>query len=392
MKDPRPPEYLYWNQLQEHLTNVNGVIKDTDMVYPRQFEIHLPGNHLQPCNLNCPYCAGSLFDKSMGTWEMEGLELLDKLQGAIQYHIYGGAYSEPLLNPYFMSYLAMTKKHGNHFGIHTNGTYLSELEEHYGWLSELNRLATDKIDYLSISLDAGERISWAKTKGTRNIWQYDMILQGVKKAVDIRNEKGNGHAIRLCYLISKHSDNDENIRAIYDFVKDVGVDSLRFSIPFANYNQTFDKVRRYKESREIPSDLDYKHRLQPYLSQSMDEKPYIFYTGPEYTDIDKFNFHECVYSYYQITHGADGYVYRCSTTATPTMKFCRLGKVTSDLDEFLAMIKKSQLGEWDAETCFKHGARCNRMGLEINCAYMELGKDRQGDSLQEHEAQDRILS
>ena len=116
----------------------------------------------------------------------------------------------------------------------------------------------------------------------------------------------------------------------------------------------------------------YEQRLAPLLSKSHDERPYIFYTGPEFTDIDKYDFQHCAYCYYQITYGADGYVYKCSTTATPTMAICRLGKITSDLDEFHRMLLANANPNWDANTCFARGARCNRMGLEINKIYAAL--------------------
>jgi len=93
-RDPRPPEYKYWNQLMDHLEGDKSKFFNGELVYPRQFEIHLPANHKVPCDLACPHCAGRLFDRSLGTWEMEALELLDKLKGAIPYHIYGGAYTE----------------------------------------------------------------------------------------------------------------------------------------------------------------------------------------------------------------------------------------------------------------------------------------------------------
>ena len=116
----------------------------------------------------------------------------------------------------------------------------------------------------------------------------------------------------------------ENFIAVIETAREIGIDSLRFSIPFASYNQSFDKVREYKKERETPMNAVYEQRLAPYLSKSEDEKPYIFYTGPEFTDIDKFDFRQCAYCYYQITFGADGYVYKCSPAATPTMAMCRL--------------------------------------------------------------------
>ena len=371
--DTRLPEYMYWNQLLDHLGGDASRLFGNDFIWPRQFEIHLPGNHKEPCQLACPHCAGSLFDKSLGNWETPALELLDKLAGAIPYHIYGGAYTEPLINPYFMAFLAMTKKHGNHFGIHTSGVGLLQLEESQGWLTELNRISTDKTDYLSVSLDAGFPWSWAKTKGIDKGEIFNDIIRALRLAVKIREKREQGHAIRLCYLISPASDSPENFGAIVNIAREIGVDSLRFSIPFANYNQSFDTVRKYKANREIPGDALYRERLAPYLSTSMDDKTYVFYTGPEFTDVDSFTFKKCYYGYYQITYGADGYCYKCSTTATPTAKHCRLGKITPDLDEFKSMIIKNQQGEWSCKgMCFDRGLRCNRMGAEINTKAQEL--------------------
>lgn len=372
MKDTRLPEYHYWNQLLEHIGSPDRIFSG-EFVWPRQFEIHLPADHKRPCNLACPHCAGKLFDRKLGTWEMEGLELLDKLHGAIPFHIYGGAYTEPLMNPYYLTFLAMTKKYGNHFGMHVNGSTLSALEENIGFLTELNRISTDRTDYLSISIDAGTAWSWAKTKGTRK-WQgfYD-IIGASRTAVGIRMEAGKGHSIRWCYLISKDSESKEDIDVIVGLAKAIGVDSLRFSIPFDNYNKQFDAVRQYKAEREIPDNARYEAMLEPYLSKSQDEKPYIFYTQPEFTDIDRFNFGKCVYGYYQITFGADGYCYKCSTVATPTAKQCRLGKITADLEDFKKMIRTNQNEKWDCQMlCFDRGLRCNRMGMECNTTYQGM--------------------
>lgn len=373
----RPEEYLYWRQLMKHLDQDKSKFFNGELVYPRQFEIHLPGNGKTRCQLDCPHCAGTYFDHSLGEWEEDALELLDKLEGKIPYHIYGGAYTEPLLNKYFMDFMSMTKKHGNHFGIHTNGVELQRLNNKEGFFRKLMDLSTDPVDYLSISLDAGTATSWCATKGTKKKSSFYSILDSVAKACDMRrgNEE-NSHAIRLCYLISPESGNIEDFKQIINFAKDVGVDSLRFSIPFGNYNQDFDEIRKYKEEVELPGDVKYRGMLEEYLSEKQSERPYIFYTGPEFTDIEGFDFDKCVYTLYQITYGADGYVYRCSTTATPTGKICRLGKATSDLDEFKKMLMRSNNKEWDCQNkCFNNLLRCNRMGFEINRAYALLKGD-----------------
>jgi len=374
-EDPRPEEYLYWKQLMKHLKRNyrdESTFFNVNFVYPRQLEIHLPGDHKRACDLACSHCAGRYFIKTLGNWELDALELLNNLKGRIPFHIYGGAYTEPLINPYYLTFLATTKKYNNHFGIHTNGTLLKALEENQGWLTELNRISTDRTDYLSVSIDAGLSTEWAISKGANDHVWFWRILDGLEKAVKIRDKAGKGHSIRVCYLISEICSSDEHFENIVEFAKGARVDSLRFSIPFAHYKRNFHDVRQYKKNVEEYNDDRYYNRLSQYLSKSKDEKPYIFYTGPEFTDIDKFTFSECIYGYYQITLGADGYLYKCSTTATPTAKHCRLGKITSNLAEFKKAIQSSYNPDWDCQKmCFNNALRCNRMGLEINRRYDE---------------------
>ena len=187
MKDSRPKQYRYWEQLKNHLKNDTSVFFNGEITYPRQLEIHLPGNHKQPCPLDCLHCAGRYFKKDLGNWEMDALEILNAIQGKVPYHIYGGAFTEPLLNPYFMTFLATTKRHGNHFGIHTCGVQMSLMEKQFGFLTELNRISTDDTDYLSISLDAGLAESWALTKKGKKEW-FDEIIEGLRTVVKIRNK------------------------------------------------------------------------------------------------------------------------------------------------------------------------------------------------------------
>ncbi len=250
--DTRTDNYKYFDLVMEHLDNDPSAFFGDRFVYPRQFEIHLPADHKRPCNLSCRHCQGSRFNRIVSdAWEIEALELLNKLKGKIPYHVYGGAYSEPLMNPYLITFLATTKKHNNHFGIHTNGTLLNNLEKTCGFITELSRLATDSIDYLSISLDGGLPESWAKVKGVKDKEIFNEIIRGIEKATRYRTK----NAVRICYLISEETGTKEDFESIVGIARDVGVvaedmkdQSLAdsFDIERANYVAAFNKAFLYK--------------------------------------------------------------------------------------------------------------------------------------------------
>lgn len=369
-ENKRPSGYQYFNIVKKHLNNDLSQIFNDKLVYPRQIEIHLSADHKKACNFDCYYCQGRILKRPVVPFEDKALELIDKLKGKIPYFIYGGAYSEPVMNLYMMTFLSMTKKYGSYFGIHTNGSLLKTLEETQGWLTELCRIVTDKQDYLSISLDAGNPQSHMITKNLKKNW-FDEIIKGIRMAVKIRG-KSNKPAIRVCYLMNKVNSSEKEIKQIIKIMKQIKVDSLRFSIPYDIYGKDFEIVKKYKKNVECKQNEKFSKMLEPLMSKSVKEKPYIFYLPPKYQDVEKMCFKQCIYSYYQITLAADGYVYKCSSTATPSFKFNRLGKITSDLKKFEKMILANHNPNFKPSTCFKAGARCNRMALELNTTWQKM--------------------
>ena len=58
------------------------------------------------------------------------------------------------------------------------------------------------------------------------------------------------------------------------------------------------KVQRYKEKIENKEHDKFKKLLEPYMSKSKDEKPFIFYFAPVNQDIDRMldqNYKQCAY-------------------------------------------------------------------------------------------------
>ncbi len=357
----RPKGYRYWERLKQHLGNDTSKIFNGDVIYPRQLEIHLPGK----CSFNCPWCQGSELEQSLGHWEEEGLKLLHNLRGAIPLHVYGGAYTEPTADDYMLEYLKTTKQYGNEFGIHTNGSRLMEREERDGFLTKLVEIAGGENDYLSISLDAGFAKTHTKAKRLKRNY-FDTIIRGLSMASEIRGNK-KYPALRIVYLLTEQNSSKEEIGNIIRIGRILNLDSIRFSIPYDLYGRDFERVRRYKQRVEVVKGREYCHIFEPYLkTQSPESKPFIFWVPPEFQDVDEMNYTQCIYSYFQITLAADGWVYKCSSTASPSFKFCRLGKITSDLDKFSDMVVRNHNPDWNPSTCFSHGARCNRMAIELN--------------------------
>lgn len=359
--DKRIKEYRYLQQLKEYLSKAEKMeINGQEFVYPRQLEIHLPGDGRRPCNAHCSHCFGSLYQKDLGKWEVTGLELLHNLDGAVPFQIYGGAYTEPVMNSYLYRYLALTKTYENHFGIHTNGTYLNK-----EFLKFINEISTDRTDYLSISLDAGSGASWSDLKSLDST-EFWKVLSMIEYAVNIR--KDYSHAVRIVCLMTRII--PDEIEFVVSFAKMVGVDSVRFSIPYDYYNRNFEDVKKYYNDIECKHEDKFEKIVSKYQSKSEDEIPYIFWNPPYFTDINRFDFDKCFYGYFQITLGADGYVYPCSAVAAPTAKHLRVGEITSDLMKFHRQIAKIQNDSGNVrERCFAKGLRGNRMALEINEYY-----------------------
>jgi len=364
MKDNRPEQYQYYKQLVDHVGGEDKFFNGS-MIWPRQLEIHLPGDGRRSCVMNCTHCQGALFQHALGEWEANGLALLHDLHGRVPFHIYGGAYTEPVMNPYFPAYLGVTKFYKNHFGIHTSGSPLANLNDHNSILQHMIKLGEDKTDYISFSLDAASPASHKRGKGTEDE-KFNSIINAIRILAQHQDRR---MAVRICYLLNRWNSTEEEIDWIVSFAKRVGVDSLRFSIPYDYYLKTFDKVHKYREKNELPKAEKYRELLRPYLSESKSERTYIFYVTPEegYTDITLYDFNQCIYGYYQITLGADGYLYKCSAISAPDMKHLRLGVVPNNANDLARAVMDNYDPDFDAQKmCFKFGGRCNRMAVECN--------------------------
>ncbi len=359
----RPKVYHYFDLLKQHLDGDLSKIFNGKLIYPRQFEIHLPGDGKIACNFDCYYCQARKLEKSLESFEETALSLVNKLNGRIPWITLGGQYTEPLLNPYLLHFVEAVKRQGSYYGIHTNGSLFGYLDTKNSLLTKLCEESDSSNDFITCSLDAGFHKSHMKTKGLQKNW-FDSIVLGLKRLVEVR-EGRNFPSVRVTYLMNEQNSSPDEIKSIISMMKTIGVDSLRFSIPYDYYGKSLDKTKEYKKKVELKYEQKYHNLVSPYLSNNS-EKPYIYWMPPEYQDVDKMNYKVCIDGYYQICLGADGWFYRCTSATATDFKMCRLGKVTDDLGEFENIICKNQSREWSPSTCFAQGTRCSRMALEIN--------------------------
>lgn len=371
IKSSRPAGYQYFDQLELHLNGDLSKVFNGELIYPRQIEIHLPGDGKRRCNFNCFWCQGNLLDRSLGNFEYDLLRLLEQLKDkGLHYVVFGGNYTEPLLNSYSVEFLKMTKDYLNvSYGIHTNGSLLLEQERNHSYLSELCRLSDSHEDFLSVSLDAGN-VKSHKEGHNLDVNLFDTTIDGIREIIRIRGDSPYP-SVRICYLLNKFNSTPKELENFANTAQDIGVDSVKFSIPYDLYGKNFKKVREYKRNTEIIKDKEYRERLLPLLT-SPEDKTHIFYLSPFTQDVDRMNFSQCIYGYFQISAGADGYWYKCSSTASPSFSFNRLNKITSNLDDFHKAISYSQSATFNPSRCFNAGARCNRMALECNKAWEDI--------------------
>jgi len=362
--------YYYFELLKEYLGgNLDRVFTD-EVVYPRQFDVHLPGDGRRGCNFHCLHCQGRYFQQTLDTaWIPRMFSLVRQLDGRIPFIVVGGQYTEPTLSPDLMPLMRLTKETGSCFGCHSNGSKLVELEQKQGLMTEYVELSNSPQDYFSCSLDAGFAKSHMISKRLDRD-HFSTIIDGLRMFADIRGDKPFPK-LRVVYLFNKWNSSPKEVENIVKLAKEIGVDSLRFSIPYDNYNRDFDKVREYKKKVEVPMRIPYYNLVKPYLSENATDKPFIFWIAPEAQDIDQMNYKQCLFGYFQITLGADGYVYRCSSCAAPSMAFNRLGKVTDDMDKFMYQVKLNQSPKWNPAVCFLNNGRCNRCAVEINNAWRD---------------------
>ncbi|MBU0573565.1 MAG: radical SAM protein [Candidatus Margulisbacteria bacterium] len=338
---------------------------------PRQMEVHLPNDRGVACNLACTHCQGKYLKLDVASkinYDAKLMDIIKMLGGKIPLFVISGAYTEPTLSSNLESILETIKTSGANFGLHTNGVLLPRMERNSHFLQKLFDMATEE-DYVTLSLDAGDRNSYNATKGVSGNY-FDRLLEALKIIYAHRKGSSSPLSIRVTYLLNEHNSSLSQLAYVKQLMTDLGVDSLRFSIPYAYYGASILECLEYRILFERPFYEQVWPNLSSLLSTSREEKPLIFALPPDTQDIGMlFSFNTCFIGYFSMTLGADGHFYRCSSSAFPSFPGLRLGKLDDALNNIEQVFLANQSLSFDPlQSCFPHGARCNRVAMDINDA------------------------
>lgn len=221
------------------------------------------------CNLKCLGCnAEFLMQRNHNSLSRDTLkEIADFLPtwGKAPYRVKSvceGGGGESLLNPYTGEFIQRLKDNGIKSGVVTNGTHIDKHLE-----------ALCDCEWVGVSVDAGNAISYNHVKGANKFYQVlhniENLTQTSKDGYSILNLPGRGHGVSYKYLLRPETI-DEVYRAA-KIAKDIGCRSMHIR-PIA---PSWDKV---KEITNIfnKDDLN-KFKYQIEKARELEDKDFNIY-------------------------------------------------------------------------------------------------------------------
>lgn len=162
------------------------------------FCIHGSGKRIEPAVLTPPF-----FEK-----------LKSIIETVVQVHITG--LGEPFLNPHLPEYLHYLRQIGKSYYINTNG---SLIEGHH-----IDLMTTSRSE-LSVSLDAGDRETYAKVRSKGN---WDKVISTIKEIAEIRAKRGSAYPL-LYLTFNINQSNLVSLNKIPALCLELGIDAVKFS-------------------------------------------------------------------------------------------------------------------------------------------------------------------
>jgi cyclic pyranopterin phosphate synthase len=269
------------------------------------------------CNHSCPFCiSGHLHLRKFKGTEFFNRQMMNKqvlmnlvkdLSNTNIKSISWTGGGEPTMNPNLKEAINYIKENSEiDMGMFTNGSMLERFD--------LFNTVVNSLKWIRISMDAGKSQSYDKLRATNKSNNFQVILNNIKKLIEIKKMKKSKITIGVGFVISR-----DNFKEIIDFAnlfKDLDVDYCQYKPEIIQIERnTFDGNDKKQQisaefwAKEVLNLLDKaskilgkKFQCNSYKVTDLikDKKLY----GREYK--------KCIGSQFQPCIGADGEVYVCT--------------------------------------------------------------------------------
>ncbi|MDI6840029.1 MAG: radical SAM protein [bacterium] len=172
------------------------------------------------CNLNCrmclrtatnkefDYCHQISDDMTLNTFQ----RIIDRFPRATSVNIAG--LGEPFLNPNIFDMIKYANQNNMGVSIITNGILIGD---------KIKDIIDSSLDSISISINANDSYKYKKVTGSHF---FDIVLENVRKLVEMRNKKNTKLSIRISYVCTKS--NYKHIPEMIKLAEQLRVDYLDF--------------------------------------------------------------------------------------------------------------------------------------------------------------------
>jgi len=269
------------------------------------------------CNHSCPFCiSGHLHLRKFKGTEFFNRQMMNKqvlmnlvkdLSNTNIKSISWTGGGEPTMNPNLKEAINYIKENSEiDMGMFTNGSMLERFD--------LFNTVVNSLKWIRISMDAGKSQSYDKLRATNKSNNFQVILNNIKKLIEIKKMNKSKITIGVGFVISR-----DNFKEIIDFAnlfKDLDVDYCQYKPEIIQIERnTFDGNDKNQQisaefwAKEVLNLLDEaskilgkKFQCNSYKVSDLikDKKLY----GREYK--------KCIGSQFQPCIGADGEVYVCT--------------------------------------------------------------------------------
>ena len=269
------------------------------------------------CNHSCPFCiSGHLHLRKFKGTEFFNRQMMNKqvlmnlvkdLSNTNIKSISWTGGGEPTMNPNLKEAINYIKENSEiDMGMFTNGSMLERFD--------LFNTVVNSLKWIRISMDAGKSQSYDKLRATNKSNNFQVILNNIKKLIEIKKMNKSKITIGVGFVISR-----DNFKEIIDFAnlfKDLDVDYCQYKPEIIQIERnTFDGNDKNQQisaefwAKEVLNLLDKaskilgkKFQCNSYKVTDLikDKKLY----GREYK--------KCIGSQFQPCIGADGEVYVCT--------------------------------------------------------------------------------